>query len=305
MVVVALLCVFFLILTVIRDLHLNSQTVLTYSKKTDNATVKSNNDQNIVTQTPQAPTATKKVFTDRFSNKSTLDEAGSIEESKSPNWWLNSGAYLYIKTGSAQTVQGSLDASDPRRILYNKTTPGETDNGYHPQNIFRLVLRSQWKNFEQQAYYKITADNLSTDSHRTGSNGLLLFNRYLDGNNLYYTGIRVDGTAVIKKKINGTYYTMAQQPILSGKYDRSANPNLLPKNTWLGLKSIIKDNPDGTVDIGLYTDLNNTGDWTLALKVTDDGKSYGGQTITDPGYAGIRTDFMDVEFENYGISETK
>ena len=245
----------------------------------------------------------KRNFTDEFASDSALNEAGSIVESKSPSWWVNSGAYLNIKDGMASTVSGNLEANNKWRLLYNKNNPGETDKGFHPQNIFRLVLKSKWQNFEQQAYFQITADNLSADSHRTGSNGLLLFNRYLDGNNLYYTGIRVDGTAIIKKKIKGTYFTMAQKSIIPGNYNRDTNPNLLPKNKWIGLKSIVKDNPDGTVDIELYTDLGNTGNWTLASKTIDDNKTYGGKTILDPGYAGIRTDFMNVEFDNYKIIE--
>lgn len=36
----------------------------------------------------------------------------------------------------------------------------------------------------------------------------------------------------------------------------------------------------------------------LAAEAKDDGKSYGGDAILNEGYAGIRTDFMDVEFDD-------
>ena len=38
---------------------------------------------------------------------------------------------------------------------------------------------------------------------------MLLFNRYQDGQTLYYGGVRVDGAAVIKKKLAGVYTTLA------------------------------------------------------------------------------------------------
>ncbi len=63
----------------------------------------------------------------------------------------------------------------------------------------------------------------------------------------------------------------------------------------------MKNLPDGKVKIDLYIDKGWTGVWTLAASATDDGKSYGGAAITNPGYGGIRTDFMDVEFENFRL----
>lgn len=268
-----------------------------------NTNNQNNNTSNPVPSSLQQQTPVNKEFSDQFSSEFTLEEDGKMGASKSINWWVNSGAYLYVKNGIGQTIKGHLAQDNIWRIRFNSNNPGETDNGYHPQNIFRLVLKSKWKNFEQQAYYQITADNLSSDTHRAGSNGLLLFNRYLDGYNLYYTGIRVDGTATIKKKLNNTYYSMAQQVILPGVYNHDTNPNLLPKNKWLGLKSIVKDNPDGSVSIELYTDMDNSGNWVLAAKAVDDNKTYGGKAITESAYAGIRTDFMDVEFDNYKITE--
>jgi len=231
-----------------------------------------------------------------------LDEAGRMDNSSSPYFWLNSGGQFILKDGIGKTVQGELNKFNKWRLAYYASNPIDTDNGYHPQNIFRLITRSKWQNFAQEMYFTINKDNLSASPNRNASNGLLLFNRYLNGNNLYYTGIRVDGTAVIKKKINGTYYTMAQKPFFSGaKYDNNANPNLLPKNVWLGLKSEINTNNDGTVSIKVFVDNGKTGNWVLAAEAQDDGKIYGGSSILNGGYAGIRTDFMDVEFDDYKL----
>lgn len=235
-----------------------------------------------------------------FNSSGTLAEASDFSASWSPYWWVNSGGYMLLSGGRGGTVQGALSATDPWRVLYSINNPTDTDNGYHPQNIFRLVTRTKWGNAREEAYFVIKKDNLSSSPNRNQSNGLLLFNRYQDGANLYYTGVRVDGSAVIKKKINGTYYTMAEiRGVFPGTYNSNSNPDLLPKNKWIGLRSEVLNMPDGKVEIRLYTDLGWTGKWNLVASAVDDGKSYGGAAFTEEGYGGIRTDFMDVQFENF------
>jgi hypothetical protein len=127
--------------------------------------------------------------------------------------------------------------------------------------------------------------------------------RYVDGYNLYYAGLRVDGYAVIKKKIGGRYFTLAYKPVFteSGKYDRDKNPNLLPLGTSIGLKAEARNIGDSSVSLKLYADIGRKGNWTLVAEAIDDGRSYGGSAHTGAAYAGIRTDFMDVEFDDYLI----
>src|SRR3989344_1975736 len=233
-----------------------------------------------------------------FNSNGTLYESGTMDESTSPYWWLNSGAKLIISNGTGKTVQGELSSNDKWRLIYLASNPLDTDNGYHPQNIFRLVTRSKWQNIQETAYFKINKDQLSASPNRAEHNGLLLMSRYQNGNNLYYSGIRVDGQAIIKKKINGKYYTLANKKIFPGTYNRLSNPNLLPKNTWIGLKTQV-NNSNNKVNIKMYMDKGRTGNWTLILEANDS-SSYG-KPITNGGYAGIRTDFMDVEFEDFKI----
>ncbi len=241
-------------------------------------------------------------FTYSFYVPGTLEEVGSMDQSSSPYWWLNSGAYLYLVDGVGKTAQGNLNMLNKWRLVYAASNPVDTDNGYHPQNIFRLVTRSQWQNFKQEAYFRIKADNLSASPNRNASNGVLLFNRYVDGNNLYYTGIRVDGYAIIKKKKNGAYYTIAYKKVFPGIYNHDISPNLLPKNTWIGFQSFVQTNADGSVTIRLAMDNGKTGVWTPLVEAHDDNKSFGGSAITSTGYGGIRTDFMDVEFDDYKVA---
>lgn len=228
-----------------------------------------------------------------------LSETGKMNDSSSPYWWLNSGGLFYLKDGLGKTIQGDLPAVNKWRLAYSLSNSVDTDNGYHPQNIFRLVTRSKWQNFRQEIYFNIAKINLSQSGERNAWSGVLLFNRYQDDDNLYYAGVRVDGRAIIKKKINGRYYTMAEKAFYNGVYNRDTNQNLIPIQKWIGLRSEIKTNVDNSVSIKLFIDKDKAGVWILAAEATDDGKSYGGAAILIDGYAGIRTDFMDVEFDDY------
>lgn len=250
------------------------------------------------------PLLTKELgFADSFAGPARVLQEGKISEVYDPNWWVDSGAYLFYNGQTASTIQGELPASDPWRLKFFSTNPGETDNGYHPQNIFRLITRTTWKNAVEQVYFKINRYILSTDPHRQSSNGILLFNHYLDEYNLYYMGLRVDGTASIKKKMNGVYYVYAAPKILPGVYDRNTNPNLMPLNTWIGIRTVVTSNPDHSVSLAVYSDIGRTGVWTLMAQFLDASSANGGPPIDQPGYAGIRTDFMDVEFSDYSIVE--
>ena len=248
--------------------------------------------------TVQVISATFQYF---FNSTGTLQEASSPEKSTSPYWWLNSGAYLYLNNGTGKTVHGELPMLNKWRLMYALSNPTDTDGGYHPQNGFRLITLSKWQDAREEAYFRITKTNASPSTNRNASNGLLLFHRYENGNNLYYTGLRVDGSVVVKKKKNGAYYTLGYKKIYPGVYDRVKNPNLLPQGTWIGIRSEVKTQSDGTVVIRVFTDHGRTGTWNLTLETTDNGQSYGGSALVAQGHAGIRTDFMDVEFDDYVV----
>jgi hypothetical protein len=255
----------------------------------------------IAAQAPLMETAKSHPFD--FSRTLILEETGSFDENNDKDFWLNSGGMLIVGNGIAKTLQGDVLAANRWNGIYAKSNPIDTDNGLHPQNLFRLVTTGTWTNYMQEAYFRITGDHFSASENRDGHNGLLFFNRYKDdGQTLYYAGLRVDGNAIIKKKLHGTYYTMASKELFAGEYDRSSNPNLLPHNAWIGIRTIVNNNADGSVTVRLYTDLGRTGTWKLALEARDDGEPYGPAPILDAGHGGIRTDFMDVEIAGYKLS---
>jgi len=228
----------------------------------------------------------------------TVEETGSMDGSVHDSWWVNSGAYFSVKDGIGSTFQGTLATDNRWREAYAASNPRDTDNGYHPQNIFRLVTKDEWYRPEQTMYFSIEEYHESDSPLRTGHNGVLFFSRYHDGNNLYYTGIRVDGKAVIKKKKDGTYTTLALTPVLSGSFNRDSNPNLIPEKQWIGLRTRITDEPNGSVRIQVYMDINNDGSWKLVAEAIDSNSP-----IRGSAHAGIRTDYMDARFKEYTVTE--
>jgi len=235
--------------------------------------------------------------------KNILEEASAMKKSKSPDWWLNSGGVMLSGKEEFSTNLGALAEDSRWRKLYSKTNSRDTDDGYYPQNIFRLVTRDRWKNFTQSVYFNIEKINLSESKYRNESNGVLLFNRYQDGDNLYYIGLRVDGDAVIKKKIADKYYTLAEKEVFSAdaSYDKDKNPDLIPENAWIGIKSEVENIDNDSVSLKIYIDKEQNGNWQLVLEAKDKDKKNGDAIFLDKGYAGIRTDFMDVKFKNYQL----
>jgi len=232
-----------------------------------------------------------------FNSNGALNEASSMSDSSSPYWWVNSGGRLLMDSGLGSTMQGDAPLLDRWRVAYAISNPVDTDLGLHPQNIFRLVSRSVWGNVRVDAEFKIVKDNWSKSPNRNASNGILLMSRYRDSDTLYYAGLRVDGNAVIKKKYNGTYYTMAQKKIYAGEYVSGGKVNVLPHNKWLQVRSETVTNDDGSVTVRLWQKQTD-GSWKKLLEAKDSGQYGATSPITDEGYFGVRTDFMDIAFDS-------
>jgi len=262
-----------------------------------------------IATTPIAHAATSMYYT--FNVDGVLHESWPMDSSSSKYFWLNSGGKLPIENGIGGTIQGKLPTNDKWRQLYAKNNPLDTGNGYYPQNLFRWVTRSTWDNVSQELPFKITEMNLTDTPNRDGYSGVLLFARYQpDGQTTYYAGLRQDGGVVIKKKYNGTYYTLKQVNgvFSNGKpYDRNSNPNLIPEDKWMAIKFDVKNKSDGSVSLDLYLDQNydikKARDWKLVASAADQNNKYGGSPVLSTAHAGVRTDYMDVLFDNYRLTE--
>ena len=249
------------------------------------------------------PAVVSSPFLYTFNSAGVLKESGSMNESSSPYFWLNSGAYLLAQNGLGKTVQGALPATDPWRLLYAANNPLDTGNGYYPQNIFRLVTKNSWTNYVEEMQFKIQHTNLTNTPNRDGYSGVLFFSRYRDSDTLYYAGIRMDGMAVIKKKVGGTYYTMASAKVFPGTYNKQSMPSLLPQRQWMRMRLVTEDMLDGSVSLVLYLDKHNTGAYVEVARATDrNGLHNNTPVIGGPGYAGMRTDYQDVFFNDFKLT---
>ncbi len=229
-----------------------------------------------------------------------LEESYSAESSKQACWWLDSGGIFTTKNNIGKSLEGNLKENSFWKIKYMANNPEDTNDGFRPQNIFRLVNRKKWKNVSQSMLFKINNYDLSNSKNRNSSNGVLLMSRYINGDNLYYAGLRVDGTAIIKKKIGGQYITLASaQYNTQTEYDPIKNPILLPLNRWLGQKFITKNNTDGSVNLKLFVNLGNSEEWKLIIDINDSIQLSGKPPLTNEGNIGIRADFMDIEISNF------
>ena len=230
-----------------------------------------------------------------FSSNGILNESSSSGLSGSPYWWLSSGGQLIVNTGTGQSLQGDLNSSNRWYTTYANSQPIGSDNGKHPQNMFSLLMRTPHQNIDQSISFKINRDNLINSVNRNPWNGVMLVSRWQNNDNFYYAGIRSDGHAIIKKKLNGIYTTLAEKTLFSGTFNSTSNPSLLPKNTWLRLRSSTYTDSSGNTKIQLYVDRNSSGTWELVLESTDLNQN----SIKLSGLSGIRSDFADIVFDNY------
>ena len=235
-----------------------------------------------------------------FDTVGVLEETGSMQESHNQDWWLNSGGRLYFRDGVGATLEGELAVGDRWRRAYAEGDPLDTDAGARPQNLFRLITRGKWGDARQSLRFRIKRLTPTGSPNRKETNGVLLIHRFQDGDNLYYAGLRVDGAAVIKKKASGIYFTLAYRQMYPGKYDRNERPSLLPLDRWLALETTVENEPGGGVRLVVRAQDPAQGDDLVeVLSVVDHGAE--SSQIVAAGHAGVRTDFAEVELDDYRI----
>src|ERR1051325_2247838 len=85
----------------------------------------------------------------------TINEVGTESDSSNPYFWLDSGGIFYFENGVGHTIKGDLPEGSNWQRVYAASNPTDTNNGRNPQNLFRLITRSGWLNFEESANFKI------------------------------------------------------------------------------------------------------------------------------------------------------
>ncbi|WP_232298464.1 pectate lyase [Leptospira licerasiae] len=132
-------------------------------------------------------------------------------------------------------------------------------------------LRVKWTDQALEARFYIDSWQASSDSWQ----GIHLFTRYRTENDLYVASLRSDGTVYFKKKLCGTYTTLASG-ILK---DQAGNQKFFQTKQWYKLALIATGN-----HLDFYVDN------VLQLSVTDGTFSW--------GTSGIRTDYANVYLDD-------
>lgn len=248
-------------------------------------------------------TSSAGAFEETFDRDGVIEEASRAAVSRSPRWWVSAGGRVTFEDGTARTIQGSLPAWDPWARAYARSKPVDTEGGRRPQNVFRMVTRETGRNFRQRVSVRIHSTNLAASTERGPFSGIFLESRFLNDNNFYVAGLRFDGQAVVKKRREAEAFTIGVAPVYPGTYDRQSRPNLLPEDRWFSIRSTIADVPGGVQILLELHDPALGADWIPVLEVLDGPGGPDGEPIRGAGSAGIRTDFMDVELENYLVFE--
>jgi hypothetical protein len=206
---------------------------------------------------------------------------------------VSSGALFFRDGGVGRTIVGELPADSPWRARYARSNPRDTDGGAHPQNVFRVVRRQSLGDASQSLTFRILRTNRTSSGNRNASNGVFLFQRYLGENDLYATGIRVDGNAAIKKKSGGRTYTLGLADLFGGGrgWNSGGNSNFIPEGRAITIRTESRDEAGGVHRRWFVDD-------RLVIDLVDDGR-IGGSPHFGSGLGGIRTDFMDLEFDDY------
>ncbi|MEA2715577.1 MAG: hypothetical protein QOG91_605 [Candidatus Parcubacteria bacterium] len=236
-----------------------------------------------------------------FSTGGTISQPGA-SGSANAYWWVISGGGLFQTGGVGTTFQGMAPATNYWRIYYATQSPVLTDTGTHPQNIFAMLLRQSYLDISEDIYVRKNADNLANAVNKQAYNGVSLYLRYTNYANFYYVGIRCDGNAIIKKRVNGIYQTMASKKVLPGTYDLTTSPDLIPTGVWIGLRAAVATQSSGIPKVSLSLDIGRTGLWTLAIETLDDPVKYGPK-VASAGMVGIRTDLMDMSFDDFSLAD--
>ena len=139
-------------------------------------------------------------------------------------------------------------------------------HGYTNNSVFRVVTeRSDFSNLT------FKADLMKKDLGVEAFDGLQLFFRYKDPDNLYVAGLRNDNQIQLKKKVNGIYTTLGQASIESNKL-----------GYWYHMIIVVNGNH---------------------LEVYVDGKKYIDKydSSLTSGKVGIRTDNIEAYFDNVEV----
>jgi len=194
-----------------------------------------------------------------------------------------------VEASTNMTMRTHLDVTSG--TLYGKHVTGSSTykRGWNTTYDFRVVANGfdgsgakvKWTDASNEYRANVNAwhaQDQNGDPIPVWS-GLHAFARYQNNNNLYVASLRYDGQVTIKRKVNGTYATLADGDIASSYLDAAGH---LKTGQWFTLKFSVFGS-----DLKFYID------GTLVLIASDSSLAYG--TI------GIRTDYANVYLDDWKL----
>ena len=232
-------------------------------------------------------------------------------------------------------ASGQTDSSDKEFIVRgNGTVVIDGDGTAHMKGdsprmyVYDKTGNEKWNNVEVTVYAKRISETAILSSQgivigaRSEHQKATLQNPCFGST--YYGRLLYDGRAVFQKEVihEGAY--SINKPSEKNKAEWNTSDGSMPKNVWIGLKFIIKNNPDDkSVKLELYRDLTDgynggtwekvaeyvdSGDWAQSNSGIDVQKTCGysaDKILLDPGTSiFIRNDkIADVEYKLFSIRE--
>ena len=198
---------------------------------------------------------------------------------RSPDWELTSGS-LFARQAAAWT-----GVPDDRAPDVNSSSGTNSA-------VFRMTtIRNDFHDVAVELKLRNDGLTKTASTPAVAWDGVHIFLRYQNQRHLYYASInRRDGKVVIKKKVpggpsnGGTYFNLPPEL-----------PYPVPYHDWQNVRATVRDNPDGSVAIALYTD------GRLLVSALDDG-SVGGPAIRHAGKVGLRGDNADFRFTDFSVT---
>lgn len=194
--------------------------------------------------------------------------------------------------------------------------------------VYDSAKQKKWNNVEVTVYAKRLAESGTVSSQgivigaRSDHQDATLKKPCLGAT--YYGRLLYDGRAVFQKEVIHEGVYSVNKPGENNKAEWNTADGTMPRNVWIGVKFIVKTEPDGkSVHLELYRDLTEGADggtWEKVAEYTDNGnwaQSDSGvnvlkrcgypanKVLLDPGTSVfIRNDKVsDVEYKSFSIRE--
>lgn len=214
------------------------------------------------------------------------------------------GTVSILGTGIAQ-----LTGSSPRMYVYDS------------------LKKKKWGNVEVTVYGKRISE-----TNKRSSQGIVIGARseHQDATNAapclgktYYARLLYDGRAGFQKEIVHEKLYSDNMPNESNKVDWGTSDGSMPKNTWIGMKYIVRTNANKSVTLTMYIDLTDGksgGTWKKVAEYVDTGAwpykessldidqlcGYPGTTVFSSPATSVfirNDDVSKAEYKNFSIRE--